>query len=114
MNVVGYQQEIVDLSGEFRLLAGERLQLVKGIERQKLNAGAAVNHLAAKSLNGAGHHAVGAFIAIGDGQTDALPLFVEQEKVYAPGINADAVDRDPRFIQTVQPGQNMLFQDRKS
>ena len=55
-------------------------------------------------------YAIGTVIAIGNGQPHPFVFFIQQNKVHAPGINTNAVERDTRLIYQRQAGQHLLFE----
>ncbi|MNR45873.1 hypothetical protein D3C85_1647680 [compost metagenome] len=90
--VIRDQQGVGDVRHQLRLLFHQGAQLIESIKGQKLDAAAPVDVGFAELFNSAGHHAVGPAVAIGNGQADAVAVTVEQDKIDAPGIDADAVD----------------------
>ena len=86
---------------KFRLLLRQRTQLIKRIEGQKLDAATLINIAFAELLLCLRHQAIGAAIAISNGQAHTLTLLVEQHKVHAPGINPNAIDTNPFLAHLV-------------
>jgi hypothetical protein len=85
-------------------------QLIERVKRQKLNAAAAVDIRHAELFDGVHHHAIGATVAIRNGQANALAVVAKQHIIHAPGINADAVDTDPVIADFRQPDADLGFQ----
>ena len=108
--VVRDQQRVRGLADQLRLLFNQRAQLIKGVKRQKLNAAAAIDFRAAQLGFGVAHQALGAGVAIGNRQADALTRFIQQDIIHAPGIDADAVDQDALFADLLQTAANFPFQ----
>ncbi|PRR73689.1 hypothetical protein MOST_12450 [Moorella stamsii] len=70
------------------LLPGQ--ELVKGIERHKLDARLGKNLFPGYNLEGFFHHAPGAVVPVVVGAAQEGILFPQQAKVHAPGVNGQA------------------------
>ncbi len=110
VQIVGDHQRVGDLLFPVRLSLAQGAELIEGIERQKLNAGAGVNRLFAQLAQRLLHHAVGAFVAIAHRFADAVARFIQQHHIDAPGVDADAVRHDVLLVQLRQPGADFALQ----
>ena len=80
-----------------RILRSASGELVDGIERQKLDACSRVDFLLREAAANIVHDAGGPLIAVTNGNTYAIEIFIEQHVIYAPAIDPDAGDRMRRL-----------------
>ena len=92
------------------MLLDQRAELIQGIKGQKLNAATVIDVTFTWLRHGPRHNAVRAAIAIRDWQPNALTVFIDQDIIHAPGINADAVDPNALIADFLQPQTNVVFQ----
>jgi hypothetical protein len=76
------RQPVADVGGE----------LVDGVDRHELDAGAGEDRVAPEPGADVLHHAVGARVAVGDRLFEDPAAAVDQAIVHAPGVDADAGD----------------------
>ena len=98
------------LAHQFWLLFNQRAQLIKRVERQELNAAATIDLTFTQLFHCHGHDAVGSTIAIGHRQANALPVFIQQDVVHAPGVDADAVYQNAFIAHLVEADADFGFQ----
>ena len=98
------------LREQFWLLFNQRTQLIQGVKGQKLNAATAVNFTFTRLRHRLRHNAGRAAVTVRDWQPNALTVFIDQDIIHAPGINADAVDPNALIADFLQPQTNVVFQ----
>ncbi|MNC48385.1 hypothetical protein D3C75_974960 [compost metagenome] len=75
-----------------------------------MNAGALIDIAAAQILLGGCHQPLGAGITVGNGLADPLTLGIQQHKIHAPGIDADAIKANAFCIKLRQRLTDVAFQ----
>ncbi len=108
--VVGDHQERLGGGQLFGMLALQGQQLVDGVERLALDARAAVHRVGGHDGVGHGVHAVGALVTVGHGVAQDLVVFIQQDEVDGPGVDAHGLRREAGFLAFGQAGNRFAEQ----
>ena len=98
------------LREQFWLLFNQCTQLIQRVKGQKLNAAAAINFTFTRLRHRLRHNAGCTAVAVRDRQTNTLTSVIDQDVIYAPGINADAVYPNAFITDFFQAKTNVIFQ----
>ena len=110
VQVIRDQQQVSHAIYQLGLLFTQSTQLVQRIERQELNTGALIDIAAAQILLGCCHQPLSAGITVGNGLADPLTLRIQQDKIHAPGIYADAIKANAFCIKLRECLADIAFQ----